>query len=174
MENVKLDKFSERLKELRTSLGMTQSKFSQKIGITASALSSYEKNLKKPSLSVAIKIAENFDISLDWLCGLSEDQKFTDYPQIFSVLSKLSKTINTDIRYIVSNPYDNENGDYLLNFRDEVIQRFLQDWSKMLDLFNDGIIDENLYDLWLNDQKEKHNMYILGSDDDTPFFLEND
>ena len=57
MGDTELQVFSDRIKKLRLSLNMTQKKFAEEIGITASALSSYEKNLKNPSIAVAKKIA---------------------------------------------------------------------------------------------------------------------
>lgn len=68
-----LSVFGQRIKQLRTELGLSQREFANKIGVTASALSSYEKGIKNPSINVAICIAEAFDISLDWLCGFVKD-----------------------------------------------------------------------------------------------------
>ena len=65
--------FGQRLKQLRQELGLSQRDFAGKIGVTASALSSYEKGQKNPSVNVVIEIALNFNVSLDWLCGLKKD-----------------------------------------------------------------------------------------------------
>lgn len=74
MGDMELQIFSERLKKLRNTLEITQKDFAEKIGITAAALSSYENNLKNPSIAVAKKIAEAFGVSIDWLCGLSDEK----------------------------------------------------------------------------------------------------
>ena len=47
--------FGERVKQLRTQLKLSQRDFSEKVGITASALSAYENGQKNPSVNVAIK-----------------------------------------------------------------------------------------------------------------------
>ena len=70
-----LDGFARRLKELRTCLDMTQSSFAEKIGVTAAALSSYENGQINPSTGVAIRIAQMFNVSVDWLCGLRDEKK---------------------------------------------------------------------------------------------------
>ena len=66
--------FGQRLKKLRTELGLTQRQFSEKIGITASALSAYETGQKNPSVGVAMDIALTYGESLDWLCGFMRDE----------------------------------------------------------------------------------------------------
>ena len=74
IELTELKDFGDRVRELRASLHLSQKEFSEKVGITASALSSYENNIKNPSLLVAYKIAVTFNVSIDWLCGLSETE----------------------------------------------------------------------------------------------------
>ena len=75
MDNIESNAFPQRLRELRQRQFMTQKDFANKLGITASALSAYEKNTVNPSLSIVLKIAETFDVSLDWLCGRSNNEK---------------------------------------------------------------------------------------------------
>lgn len=53
MEN----KLSSRIKELRTSLGMTQSTFAESIGTSQNALSGYENKDRIPSFEVLLSIA---------------------------------------------------------------------------------------------------------------------
>ena len=64
--------FGQRIKQLRKELGLSQRDFAEKIGVTASALSAYEKGAKNPSVNVAIDVASQFNVSLDWLCGLAK------------------------------------------------------------------------------------------------------
>lgn len=68
-----LSLFGQRIKQLRQELDLSQRDFAEKIGVTASALSAYEKGQKNPSVNVAIEIASTFKVSLDWLCGLKND-----------------------------------------------------------------------------------------------------
>lgn len=65
--------FGERVRQLRTKLQLSQRDFAERIGVTASALSTYEKGQKNPSIGVAISIATEFSVSLDWLCGVGKD-----------------------------------------------------------------------------------------------------
>lgn len=69
MENIPLNI---RLKELRTDLKMNQVNFAEEIGVTQSTLSSYESGNASPSHEVLLAIAKRFNISLDWLFGISQ------------------------------------------------------------------------------------------------------
>ena len=42
-----------------------------------------------------------------------------------------------------------------LTFNYTIIRDFLSEWTKLRDLYNGGTIDEELYDLWLNQQYKK-------------------
>ena len=56
-----------RIKELRTSMKMTQKEFSAFVGCTAATLSAYENGSKSPSLEIIKGVAEKCHVSIDWL-----------------------------------------------------------------------------------------------------------
>ena len=67
--------FARRLKETRQNLNKSMSDLAEETGLTASAISSYEKeDGKTPSLINAQKIATALGVSLDWLSGMDEVQ----------------------------------------------------------------------------------------------------
>ena len=94
MDNKELSVFAERLRNLRNELGISQTEFVDGIGITASSLSAYEKNSKIPSIGVVKKIAEKYNVSIDWLCGLSEDKQINQEIKTYSDLFKVLRKIN--------------------------------------------------------------------------------
>lgn len=65
--------FYERIKELRTKHKLTQKNISQSIGISERNYISLENNHTRPSLDTAIKFADFFEVSLDYLTGRSDD-----------------------------------------------------------------------------------------------------
>lgn len=67
--------FSKRLKELRLSNNMSQADFAKHIGIGQPAITAYEKDLKFPGSANLIKIAELFNVSVDYLLGLTPEKK---------------------------------------------------------------------------------------------------
>lgn len=152
MGDIELQIFSDRLKKLRLSLDMTQKDFAGKIGITASALSSYEKNLKNPSIAVAKKIAETFHVSIDWLCGLSDKRYIVNdaiwtYSDIIN-LCHGTENLNIAIDEIVK------------SFVKEM-QNFIKESKHMEALKQDNLIDQELYDLWLEKELKKIEKPIL-------------
>lgn len=64
--------FSERLKELRKSAGLTQRQVSEKLNIRQQSYTRYENGTGEPNLETVAKIASMFDVSADFLLGLSE------------------------------------------------------------------------------------------------------
>ena len=132
-----------------------------------------------PSLENAAKLAEALSVSLDWLCGFATDKKSITTVDFLKVLVNLSKTTKVAIDIVdICNEYDkrlisaaanlftdeeyNENhlvceannvkDTWLLplaSFRNNYIVEFLAEWKKMKSLYEDGTIDESLYDLWL-------------------------
>ena len=64
--------FSTRLKELRTDNDMLQSDLAEKLNLKSSAISKYEKGLTQPSIETIIKLADIFNVTVDYLVGASD------------------------------------------------------------------------------------------------------
>ena len=58
-----------RIKMLREELGLSQSEFANKIGLTQQSISLYEKEDRKPSQDVLEALADFFHVSIDYLLG---------------------------------------------------------------------------------------------------------
>ncbi len=61
-----------RIKLLREELGMTQKDLSIKLDLTEGSISLYEKEDRKPSLEVLVKLSEIFNCSIDYILGKSD------------------------------------------------------------------------------------------------------
>mgnify|MGYP002797861394 CR=1 FL=1 len=62
----------QRLKGLREEAGMTQKEVAAKLGINSVTYLHYEKSQRQPSLSMLADMAKLFDVSVDYLLGLSD------------------------------------------------------------------------------------------------------
>ncbi|MCH5212679.1 MAG: helix-turn-helix transcriptional regulator [Oscillospiraceae bacterium] len=62
--------FSEKIKQIREQLGITQAELSRKLGLTRSSVNSWEMGLSVPSTPYIIELAKLFDVSTDYLLGL--------------------------------------------------------------------------------------------------------
>lgn len=73
-----MNEFQERLQELLDSLNLNRSQLAQIIGITSTTLNGYFNNGYYPQFDIAIKMAEHFDCSLNYLFGLSDEKENTN------------------------------------------------------------------------------------------------
>ena len=72
MEN---NTFGSRLKALRLSKNLTQEKFANIFYLNKSSISKYEKDKNLPENQLLIKIADFFDVSVDYLLCRTSQQK---------------------------------------------------------------------------------------------------
>ena len=68
------DAFGARLQKTRNLSGLTQEQLAKKLGISKQTISSYESNVKKPSILTARKLARALNCSLDYLLGLENSE----------------------------------------------------------------------------------------------------
>lgn len=66
-----METFGERLKELRKERGYGQIQLAKEIGVGKSVISLWELNRCEPTLSNLIKLSLYFNVSIDYLAGLS-------------------------------------------------------------------------------------------------------
>ena len=64
---------SEALRRFRKSVKITQKQAAEVAGVAERVYQSYEYGKVIPAATVLIAIADYFDVSLDYLCGRSED-----------------------------------------------------------------------------------------------------
>ena len=62
----------ERISELRNSLGITQAQLAKKLGLTRSAINSWEMGLAVPQLKHVIEMAKIFHTTVDSMLNLSQ------------------------------------------------------------------------------------------------------
>jgi len=67
--NINLGK---KIKDLRTAKKMTQSDLADRLGVTVSAISSYETIERQPTFETLVKMARFFNVTTDYLLGCGE------------------------------------------------------------------------------------------------------
>jgi len=65
----------ERLALLREGLGLSKKEFAEKLNVEQSTYGKYELGKRQPSLEILLRITELFDVSADYLLGLSDIHK---------------------------------------------------------------------------------------------------
>lgn len=66
------NQFSKRLKEIREERGFSQQKLALELGYTQPCISKWEAGEREPSLDDVIAVAIFFNVTTDYLLGLTE------------------------------------------------------------------------------------------------------
>lgn len=74
-ENTNRQIIGERLKELRLKKGLTQRVVAENMGISKPIMSQYESGQRLPSVPKLINLANYYKVSLDYLCGRTEEER---------------------------------------------------------------------------------------------------
>lgn len=69
------NEFPKRLQMLREREGIKRYILSELCDLEKGTIRRYEREEREPKLSIFIKIAEHFDVSLDYLAGLTDNPK---------------------------------------------------------------------------------------------------
>lgn len=65
--------FGDRLKELRKNKNISQEEIGKLCGVAKNTVSSWENNINQPSIETLTKLAEYFNVSIDYLLGFNQD-----------------------------------------------------------------------------------------------------
>lgn len=77
-----MNNYGERISALREQRKLTQEELALQLQISRAVLSHYEKNRRKPNYATLRKIADYFQVSVDYLLGRDEDMQQTSMGEI--------------------------------------------------------------------------------------------
>lgn len=92
-----------RLKELREMKGISQKELADFLNLTQVQISKYELGKNEPDLSTTKKIANYFNVTIDYLLGSSEEDIILITKEDLDNLKQASNTINNFIKKISPN-----------------------------------------------------------------------
>lgn len=98
--------FSERLKYLRKKNNMTQQQLANLLGVSKSTISGYETGSCKPTIERLIRLADIFNVTLDFFY-LNFETSYAEYIDGVRVPVISCIPSGTDIKQALSNPADN-------------------------------------------------------------------
>ena len=127
-------KFNMRLKELRLANGLTQKELAKSIEVGRTTISEYESGKIVPKHEGLLKLANYFNVSVDYLTGVS-DEPATRH----SNEHELDKLLNT-LDYILMNEYDSPvmyEGVILNTYEKLMISQFLEQVRDNVELMLD-------------------------------------
>ncbi len=67
--------FCERLRTLRVSQNLTLEQLANELSLVKQTIGNWEKGVRTPSLEASIALSEFFNVSLDYLVGISDNPK---------------------------------------------------------------------------------------------------
>lgn len=70
--NLAMNKFAERLKNLRTDAGISRAKLAEELNVSARLVAYWESGQRESDFDTLIRLAEFFEISTDFLLGKTE------------------------------------------------------------------------------------------------------
>ena len=113
--NFDLENFSYRLTVLLDEHNMSQTQLAKKVGTTNVTICRYINGERIPRIDVASKIASVFNVSLDYLLGISENVD----------TENLTKNQDVDIAILMKSLYSLDGNTHLSNKQIEMIKTLL-------------------------------------------------
>ncbi|GAW91322.1 helix-turn-helix domain-containing protein [Calderihabitans maritimus] len=103
-----------KIKFLRTEKGLTQEELAKALGIARATLASWEINRREPDYSMLQKIADFFDVTVDFLLGRTDNPKgYSDEPPSDMELEELLQRSNLKFN---GEPLDEEDKQDIIEF----------------------------------------------------------
>lgn len=72
MKDFNASELGRRIRELRREAEMSQKDLAEKTGIKQNTVAQYENGIAKPSLEVLVKMANVFQVTTDYLLGVTD------------------------------------------------------------------------------------------------------
>lgn len=105
--------FADRIKELRKLNNMTQTDLGKLLSVGNTTISMYESGKSTPNDEIKMKIAEHFNVSLDYLMGLTNITNYKD--------KETTIALHSDVDY---DDLPQEARDEIYNFIDYVRNKY--------------------------------------------------
>jgi len=102
-----MKQFSPKLKALREKAGLNQSQLADKLCVSRGSISFYENGDRIPDIEFLCKVSEYFDVSADWLLGLSDVKSLDVDIKGISEKTGLSEKAATKLKQLNSDSVGN-------------------------------------------------------------------
>lgn len=162
--------FSDRIRKLRQDMDITQSELANKLGITTTALSFFESGSRIPNIEVLRNMATIFNVSSDYLLGLSEKKETSSdlktYADMIRHIIPLLEQSNIWYIWLEDMPYNAGEQVHGLGTSDNIILDFLSDYEKMSELTNKNSVPGDLFQAWIDSRLQTLKDTLLSNEPD--------
>ena len=90
--------FGEKLKELRKTKNLTQTDIAKMFNVTDATVSTWEVGKAQPSFDILIELAKYFNVSTDYLLGITDSDK-PKIEKLRQTLLEAGIMVGTDLSY---------------------------------------------------------------------------
>lgn len=91
----------EHIQTLRKKINLSQAALGKKIGTSGDIIGRYERNIMTPSIEVIIKLADQLNVSIDYLVGKTELELDKKALKRFEEVSKLNEEEKDKIYMVI-------------------------------------------------------------------------
>lgn len=156
--------FASRLKEARKKKKIELQALREKVNISQSAMSHYSTGTTVPTLEVAAKLAEALGVSLDWLCGLSEEsetQKNTCGYVARLMLKAEKALVAGSSGCLQTEEYNDGTEEVLLRTENKELLNFFSKRIKFEEMARENSEAGEMFQAWLSGALEKLDEIII-------------
>lgn len=108
-----------RIKELREKSNLTQAELGNQLNLSQITISGYERGYREPDLETLLKLADFFNVSIDYLLGASSKdiivltrQDFDEIKNATKTLEKITKKLDDQNQTVYQNNNNIQIGDH--------------------------------------------------------------
>lgn len=154
-----------KMKTARINAAINQRSMAKKLHLTNSTYSNYENGYSEPPMEIILKFCEIIGISLEDLLGMklslsqsSHLRTFSEFLAIIIDLDKRGLPITGTTTY--SQKENQLTAHLTLDIKNAQIATFIPDWNEVNQKLKKGLIDEDEYEMWLEDTIKLFNVPI--------------
>lgn len=154
-----------KMKTARMNVAINQRSMAKKLQLTYSTYSNYENGYSEPPMEVIIKFCDIIGISIEDLFGMklstsrnSHIWTFSEFLGIIIDLDKRGLPITGTTTY--SQKENQLMAHLTLDIKNAQIATFIPDWNEVNRKMEDGLMDEDEYEMWLEDTMKLFNVPI--------------
>lgn len=123
---------NERIREIRKVNNLTAKKFSDIFNISHSSVSLYESGKRTPNIDLIIKIAKHFDVSTDYLLGITDIPYSTTHYSNKQVKFDIPQNIDTIFKHMDFKDMSQSNG---IKLDDKIVEILKTSMQKFIETF---------------------------------------
>jgi len=148
-EVAELNELKEKKQDENRGTKLTQEKFGEKFGVSGETQKSYENGNRNIAIDYAMKVCDEYHVTLDWLYGRSNYKNNTDI--MVSIILALDKIMKIGYKTIT---YGNEKNREMVLWIDKIFATYLHDIDYLRYIYIDSDLKQAFPQLRAEIQKK--------------------